>query len=102
MALPVNLKEDDIVISMYHHNTGWLSPNTKNNNKKRFEQHLLQTSNIVMCGHEHVSNHQLISDIATNDALTYLEGASLQNDSVSVFSTLCQNEGPHLLSSHTD
>ena len=40
-----------------------------------------------MCGHEHVSNHQLISDIATNDALTYLEGASLQNDSVSVFST---------------
>lgn len=87
LALPVNLKEDDIVISMYHHNTGWLSPNTKNNNKKRFEQHLLQTSNIVMCGHEHVSNHQLISDIATNDALTYLEGASLQNDSVSVFST---------------
>lgn len=88
LTMPMDGKIDDIVISIFHHNTGWLSPNTKNNNKKRFEQHLLQTSDVVMCGHEHASTHQLISDITMNDSLTYLEGGSLQNGKDSNF-TAC-------------
>ena len=43
----------EFVISLFHHPINWLSPNTKNNNKSRFEEHLIKSSNIVIYGHEH-------------------------------------------------
>lgn len=86
LGLPVISKSDDIVVSLFHHNTGWLSPNTKNNNKKKFEQHILQTSNVIMCGHEHSANQKSISDISSNDEVAYFEGAALQNREESGFS----------------
>lgn len=86
LGLPINSKNDDIVVSLFHHNTGWLSPNTKNNNKKKFEQHILQTSNVIMCGHEHSANQKSISDISSNDEVAYFEGAALQNREESAFS----------------
>ena len=81
-----NKKKEDIVISLFHHNTSWLSPNTNNNNKKKFEQHIIQTSNIVMCGHEHSADKKLISDLSSNSEISYLEGAALQNGKESAFS----------------
>lgn len=47
---PSTDSQNNIIISIFHHNSGWLSPNT--NNKKLFEKHIFETSNIVICGHE--------------------------------------------------
>ena len=76
---------NDIVISLFHHNTGWLSPNTPRNNKKQFEHHLLGVSNIIMCGHEHDTNNTVVTDLSTNDSVVYLEAPALQNDKESAF-----------------
>lgn len=43
----------EYVISVFHHPIDWLSANTKKNNKQRFEEHLINSSNLVIYGHEH-------------------------------------------------
>lgn len=43
----------EYVISVFHHPIDWLSANTKQNNKQRFEDHLINSSNLVIYGHEH-------------------------------------------------
>lgn len=43
----------EYVISVFHHPVDWLSANTKRNNKQRFEEHLINCSNLVIYGHEH-------------------------------------------------
>jgi predicted MPP superfamily phosphohydrolase len=45
--------EGEYVISVFHHPVDWLAANTKRNNKQRFEEHLIKSSNIVLYGHEH-------------------------------------------------
>jgi hypothetical protein len=44
---------NEFTISVFHHPIEWLSPNTVNNNRQRFEEHLIGNSNIVLYGHEH-------------------------------------------------
>lgn len=46
-------KDGEYVISVFHHPIDWLSANTKRNNKQRFEEHLINSSNLVIYGHEH-------------------------------------------------
>jgi predicted MPP superfamily phosphohydrolase len=43
----------EYVISVFHHPIDWLSANTNRNNKQRFEEHLINSSNLVIYGHEH-------------------------------------------------
>ena len=43
----------EYIISVFHHPIDWLSANTKRNNKQRFEEHLISSSNLVIYGHEH-------------------------------------------------
>lgn len=43
----------EYTISVFHHPIDWLSANTKRNNKQRFEEHLINSSNLVIYGHEH-------------------------------------------------
>ncbi|KGK30294.1 metallophosphoesterase [Cellulophaga sp. E6(2014)] len=43
----------EYIISVFHHPLDWLSANTKRNNKQRFEEHLINSSNLVIYGHEH-------------------------------------------------
>lgn len=43
----------EYIISVFHHPIDWLSANTKRNNKQRFEEHLINSSNLVIYGHEH-------------------------------------------------
>lgn len=76
------------VISVFHHNTGWLSPNTPKNNKKRFENHLVKESDIVMCGHEHDNNNKVVSDLTTNNSMIYLEGGAFQYNHTSSFNII--------------
>lgn len=44
---------NEYVVSVFHHPIDWLSANTSNNNKQRFEEHLIKTSNLAIYGHEH-------------------------------------------------
>ena len=46
-------KNNEYVISVFHHPIDWLSANTTKNNKQRFEEHLINSSNLVIYGHEH-------------------------------------------------
>lgn len=68
-----------IVVSMFHHPTSWLSPNTTNNNKRIFEKHLLDESNIVLCGHEHEGASYSKNSMQTQNGFAYFEGIALQN-----------------------
>lgn len=43
----------EYIISVFHHPIDWLSASTKRNNKQRFEEHLIKSSNLVIYGHEH-------------------------------------------------
>lgn len=43
----------EYIISVFHHPIDWLSASTKRNNKQRFEEHLINSSNLVIYGHEH-------------------------------------------------
>ncbi len=83
-----NAGNKDVVLSLFHHNTGWLTPNTPHNNKKIFEQHLYKNSNIVMCGHEHSDKHQIITNISDYKELVYLENAALQSGDESNYGLL--------------
>ena len=75
----------NVVISLYHHNTGWLNPNTPRNNKKEFEHHVLETSNIAMCGHEHSEQSRKISGLASHREFMYLESPAFQSDETSKY-----------------
>lgn len=45
--------KNEYIISVFHHPIDWLSSNTQRNNKQRFEEHLINSSNLVIYGHEH-------------------------------------------------
>ena len=77
-----NESTSSIVISLYHHNTGWLNPS---HNKKAFEKHLLETSDIVLCGHEHVRQELIKSDIGNGDKILYFESSAFQDNRQSEF-----------------
>lgn len=71
------------MVSLFHHNTAWLSPNSPLNNKKTFEEHIFATSNIVMCGHEHSEKNKKISSLLDYQELIYLENSALQHEKIS-------------------
>lgn len=68
----------DVVVSVFHHKTGWLSTKTANNNQRSFEDHIEQTSNVLMCGHEHQRGSKVLSGLENVDKILYLESDSLQ------------------------
>lgn len=81
-------KKKSLTISLFHHNTGWLNPNTEHNNKKRFEEHIFLTSDIVMCGHEHSERHGVHSSLDNDNEIIYLESNAFQNGKSSSFNIL--------------
>lgn len=83
-----NNNTNQVVISLLHHNPGWLSPNTLKNNKKRFEEHIHKVSNIVMCGHEHYDKSNVISDLNDCQELIYLESPAFQIENHSEYNLL--------------
>lgn len=83
-----DLNSNTYVVSVFHHNTGWLSSSTPRNNKKRFEANLLRESNMIMCGHEHDSSTRLMSELSGSNSVVYLEGGAFQNNYASSFNIL--------------
>lgn len=73
---------DSLVISLYHHNTGWLNPS---HNKKAFEKHLLDSSDIVFCGHEHERTDYVKSEVELGDNIIYYESSAYQENRQSEF-----------------
>lgn len=49
----ISNKNGEYVVSIFHHPIDWLSANTKRNNKQRFEEHIINNSNLALYGHEH-------------------------------------------------
>ncbi|WP_455069815.1 metallophosphoesterase [Prevotella aurantiaca] len=76
---------NNLSIAVFHHNTGWLTPNNSSNNKKQFEKHLYDNAHIVMCGHEHTESDKIIADLGDCDELVYLESSAFQYDKSSKF-----------------
>lgn len=83
-----DINHKNIAISVFHHNPAWLSTKTPENNKKSFESHLLKEDDIVMCGHEHSSQHLEVSEIETSDQIEYLESPAFQIDGSSSFNII--------------
>lgn len=92
---------NQVVISVFHHNTGWLSTSTTNNNKKMFEEHINKTSSVVMCGHEHFSKKSAVTDLDSYEELVYLEGAALQEGNNSQFNLLLLDTDTNKLTNYS-
>lgn len=69
----------NITISLFHHPLNWLSPNTPKNNKARFEEHLINSSDIVLFGHEH-DKGQFKNIQQKNNSVIFSEGKAFQKD----------------------
>lgn len=93
--------DNDLVISLFHHNTGWLNPNTPLNNKKIFEEHIYSNSNIVMCGHEHHNTQHVVSSLDDFQELIYLESSAFQDSNKSEYGLLCIDTDENTLSKFT-
>lgn len=68
-----------ITISLFHHPLNWFSPNTPKNNKARFEEHLINSSDIVLFGHEH-DKGQFKNIQQKNNSVIFSEGKAFQKD----------------------
>ncbi len=65
----IDNKNGEYVVSVFHHPVDWLSANTKRNNKQRFEEHLINTSNLVIYGHEHDKGNAKAVRLGKNDVV---------------------------------
>lgn len=92
--------ENQVIVSVFHHNTGWLTAATNNNNKKMFEEHLYKTSSIVMCGHEHHQKNIVVSDLENFKELIYLESPALQEGKKSEYDLLLLDTDLETLTNH--
>ena len=73
---------DAITISIFHHPTNWLTPNTVMNNKARFEEHIINTSNIVLYAHEH-DRGKPKNVFQDNNNVIFSEGIAFQKANLS-------------------
>ena len=89
-----------VTISVFHHSTGWLSPNTESNNKKRFENHIVATSDVVICGHEHEAQARRQSSLTDGGACLCFEGAAFQDSNKSAFAILVLDSEERAITKH--
>ena len=66
----------DIVVSVLHHPTNWLTPNRR----RLFDAHLDQTSDLILLGHEHLPEEFTKSDFKGN-SVGYILGGAFQEKS---------------------
>lgn len=66
----------DLVISVFHHYYSWITPGC-DNNKTRFRKHIIQTSNMVLYGHEHTPSSTQTKDYYEGETINEFEGGAL-------------------------
>lgn len=84
IVMPMNLMHNessnaDLVISVFHHHYAWITPSC-DNNKNRFRKHIIQTSNMVLFGHEHTPSSSQIRDYYEDEVINEFEGGALCSD----------------------
>ncbi|MGE0076691.1 MAG: metallophosphoesterase [Bacteroidales bacterium] len=77
----INNENGEYVISIFHHPLDWLSSSTKNNNKQRFEEHLINSSNLVIYGHEH-DNGKAKNIIQQNNKVVFCGGKAFEKEPI--------------------
>ena len=81
IVMPLNLVENEhhnanFVISVFHHYYPWITQGCDNNNK-RFNKHILNTSNMALYGHEHTPSSSQVKDIFESEAISEFQGGAL-------------------------
>ena len=81
MIFPIDLIDQDILqkkadlkLALFHHPFNWLNPE----NSRKFRNHVEQTYDFYITGHEHVSSRSAISDLEDN-WVYHIEGDVLQD-----------------------
>ena len=81
IVMPMDLIEDehqdvDFVISVFHHYYPWITQGCDNNNK-RFNKHILLTSNMALYGYEHTPSSSQVKDVSENETINEFQGGAL-------------------------
>ncbi len=67
-----------INISVFHHHSSWLNPNTEENNKHEFSELINSFSDVVIYGHEHERQGMIHTDLNTHKECYIFAGEALQ------------------------
>jgi 3',5'-cyclic AMP phosphodiesterase CpdA len=85
LSLPLAVLEApdqaDLIVSVFHHPYNWLHPDIA----KKFRQHIEQTSDFILTGHEHDGDHYKRTDAGGSHE--YFEGGVLQDGELSTDSS---------------
>lgn len=81
IVLPMEMVEQecgdaDMVISLFHHHYGWITPGF-DNNKNRFRKHIMRSSNMALYGHEHTPSSSQVRDNFEGEVINEFQGGSL-------------------------
>ena len=81
IVMPLDLIEEehqdvDLVISVFHHYYPWITQGCDNNNK-RFNKHILRTSNMALYGHEHTASSSQVKDVFESETINEFQGGAL-------------------------
>jgi len=81
IVMPMNLivedhQDVDFVISVFHHHYPWITQGCDNNNK-RFNKYILQTSNMALYGHEHTPSSSQVKDVFESETISEFQGGAL-------------------------
>ena len=86
--------QNDIVVSVFHHSPSWLSTRTSRNNQKQFQKHLLKETNIILCGHEHMSHSLTLGTNYKASGILYMEADSFKYGDDKIFDLIIiEDEG---------
>lgn len=81
IVMPLNLVDNEhqdasFVISVFHHYYPWITQGCDNNNK-RFNKHILHSSNMALYGHEHTPSSAQVKDVFEGETVNEFQGGAL-------------------------
>ena len=84
IVIPMDLitqehQDADFVISVFHHYYPWITQGSDNNNK-RFNKHILHSSNMALYGHEHTPSSSQVMDVFEGETVNEFQGGALLLD----------------------
>lgn len=87
---PVNLisnkdKSSTINISVYHHPSNWITPETEPNNKREFDKFVSTISSIQLIGHEHEESFKQEMDCDLNSLSYNFSGEIFYDKKIKIF-----------------
>ncbi|MDD2480328.1 MAG: metallophosphoesterase, partial [Victivallaceae bacterium] len=77
-----HISDDCLTITVFHHPSNWLTPNSSENNSKEFSKAIRKTSNIILSGHEHSDGQWKNIDMVSLKESILLEAGVLQVDNL--------------------